>query len=195
MSTTDRERPGRPASGTGQAGSTRRRTSGLAELVETSPELAPIVKRARWLAQIEHRIRERAPEIGSAPFSVMTVQNDHLVLNTESPEWAARLKMLGPRLLAAAGPETTGRGERHDTAPTGPDDLSMQVRCHHLTVRVSPKPRPPAAPRREYRHKNDISASARRMIDHFADGITDPDLRASLKRLAERGPSDDGTER
>ena len=92
-------------------------------------------------------------------------REDRLVLQADSAAWVTRLRFLAPQLLRCL--------QQHPPLAT----------VQHLELRVAPQKKT-ALPPPQYAR---LSATSAHIIDAGADTISDPALRAALKRLARRG--------
>lgn len=164
-----------------------RRARRIVEVLRGDENLTELVAQATERSGLERRIRANLPELRGVPFSVAEVGDRRVVICTDSPEWAMRLKLLAPKILSAlAG---NGREPLDDGASAGLSTL--QVPCRALEVRVHPKRSAKSGRPRAAARKTAISASARRQIREAAHGIDDARLRSALERLASGTPDDD----
>lgn len=131
-----------------------------------SRQLTGLLQHAEWLTQMTRQIRKHLPPELASRCEVIEYKTNYLILLTDSPVWAARLRYASAQLqqrLAAAE--------------------ALQV--HRIKVRVSPTGRsePPqkrqAAPR--------LSAENARLLRQTAQAVGDRKLAAALCRLAGRG--------
>jgi hypothetical protein len=131
-----------------------------------SRQLTGLLQHAEWLTHLSRQIRKHLPPELASRCEVIEYNANYLILLTDSPVWAARLRYasaeLQQRLVAAE---------------------ALQVR--RIKVRVSPTGRsePPlkhqAAPR--------LSAENARLLRQTAQAVGDRKLAAALCRLAGRG--------
>ncbi len=125
--------------------------------------LERLVRRARRLEALQ---REAAAHLGlplAAHVRVADVREGTLVLLADGPAWAARARFHARSLAAHLG-------------------RRFGLRLTRTRVRVVPPP--PEAPRRG---RPPLPPAAREALLGAARGVSDPDLRAALRRLARRG--------
>ena len=135
------------------------------ELILDAPgnPLAEACHRSLDLLSLQAAIRaELGPPLDEHLFVAPSSPGTLLVF-TDSPAWAARLRYLTARILAAAN----GRA--------GAGFKTLRIRTHP-SLRADPDPGPgPAVP-----------PAASRLLASVAEGIDDPALRAVLLRLSRR---------
>lgn len=100
---------------------------------------------------------------------IQNLRDDSLILQTDAPIWANRLRFALPALLEQlrAQPEL------------------QQLR--DIQVRVVPN----EAPRAKSRARAHLSTTAAALLRHAAEGTADPALREALRRLADNGKKDE----
>lgn len=167
------------------------RSRRITEVMRGDPTLTDLLAQAGTRSGLERRIRAGVPELGGVPFNVAEVRDLSVVICTDSPEWAMRLKLLAPKILFAL---TGERVRQFDDGTPGPSS-TRQVPCRSLEVRVHPKRSAKSDPPREAARKTAISAAARRQIREAANAIDDDRLRAALKRLASGSDTGDDSTR
>jgi len=107
-------------------------------------------------------LQEHLPEPLNRHCTVANIQNDSLVLLTDSPVWSSRLRFHAPALLR----ELERRHAMHLTK---------------VLIRISPpeQARPVAVS-----HKPQMSATTAGLLRQVAASLSDPALGAALYRLA-----------
>lgn len=104
------------------------------------------------------------PDLASH-YRIQNLRHGILVLQADAPSWAARLRFEQPRLLQRL------------------KDVPALQQLRDLQIRVAPpeQPRPRAVRRAQ------LSREAAAVLDSAASATADPQLRAALQRLANRG--------
>ena len=115
------------------------------------------------LRQLEARLRELLPAELANRVKPGQVKGKCLILYTDSPAWAARLRFLAPQLVKQIG----------DACTMKPATIQVKV--------LPTSPPPSSSPRRR---SPGLSDGTRRLIEQVAGGISDEKLAAALRRLA-----------
>lgn len=163
----------------------------ITEVMRGDPALTDLLAQAGTRSGLERRIRAGVPELAGVPFSVAEIRDLSVVICTDSPEWAMRLKLLAPKMLSALAGD---RRRQPDDGASGQPPM-QQVPCRSLEVRVRPKRSAKSGPPRERSRKTAISPAARRQIREAANTVGDARLRAALTRLASGGGDDNAEPR
>ncbi len=132
----------------------------------SSATLAPLLTRVQLLARLTRTLHSHLPTSLAQHCQVANLKDGVLVIGVDSPAWAARLRYQLPQLL------------RHIQADDIVPDLT------ELRMRIQP-----AAEIKVGRSRLPVAMSTDTgvLLSQVAEGITDPDLRAALKRLSRRG--------
>jgi hypothetical protein len=131
-----------------------------------SRQLTGLLQHAEWLSHLTRQVRRHLPPEFADRFEVVESNANCLVLLTNSPVWAARLRYASTDLrqrLAAAD--------------------ALQV--NRIKVRVSPARCLQSRRKRQARRR--LSAENARLLRQTAQALTDRKLADALCRLAERG--------
>lgn len=129
--------------------------------------LAALLARCQWLREVEQRVLAELPPEVAPHVRVAAVTDQCLVLQADSPAWAARLRFLEPRIIPF------WRREMTQFPPIS--RVEVKVRAARAST---PAPRKPRA----------MSQESREAIAASAESVSDPALREALARLA-RTPS------
>ena len=131
-----------------------------------SRQLTGLLQHAEWLSYMTRQVRKHLPPEFADRYQVTDLNSNCLVLLTNSPVWAARLRYactdLRQRLAAA--------------------DV-LQV--NRIKVLVSPASC--SEPRRKHQARRRLSAENACLLRQTAQALTDRKLAAALRRLADRG--------
>jgi len=141
----------------------------------SSDALSRVLGHAGRLAALDRILRPQLGQPLASHCRVANLRRDTLVLQVDSPAWAARLRYQIPALLK------TLRGQERGGA--GLEAL------RDIEVRVSPPTRErPAPTQRAVR----MSSDSARLIEAVAQDTDDAALQSALRRLAgrHRGPED-----
>jgi len=128
--------------------------------------LSRLLQRARQLQQLTDALAAILPQPVHGHCRVGNVSGDTLVLVTDSPAWSTRLRFHTPAILEHLK-------ETHGLA------------LHGVRIRVHP-PELPRQIKRVARNPTLGSESAA-LLRQTAQGISDPDLKQALLRLARHG--------
>ncbi len=131
-----------------------------------SQNFAEIHQRIALLQAIQDKLQATLPPPLSDNFVIANISKDTIVLHTQSPAWASKLRFNTPLILECIK-------EFYDAAP--PKSLRIKV------VPGSPQP---ATPKR----KLSISSKNAQLIKSTAESIKDSHLRESLLRLSRPKP-------
>ncbi|MDX1497063.1 MAG: DUF721 domain-containing protein [Salinisphaeraceae bacterium] len=119
-----------------------------------------LLDKASQLQRLQSRLQEWLPAPLHEHVQLANIREGRLILTADSNAWASKLRYLSPdllqRLQAAGWP------------------------CQRIEVKVAPVYAPP----RIRKIKRSIPDSARRLLLQTADHIDDPDIAATLKKLA-----------
>ena len=124
---------------------------------------AKLYARTRELDQLNRVIRATVPENCKHHISVAGIRENQLILVTDSPVWASRLRLYTQNMISMLAEHA------------GIDVNSVRIKL------IQPKIEP-EAPAPKHRHLNKSNAD---MIKQTADSIDDPELRQALYHLAE----------
>jgi hypothetical protein len=127
--------------------------------------LSPILRHAHELLRIEAVIRELLPRNLQHRFRVANLHGRRLVLTTDSPAWATRLRCQLPDVLRRLEVQA-------HTKPIGEIDVKVTL----------PKSRPTSS----HQHRARVSAKTADLLRDFANGCDNGLLQAALLRLASR---------
>ena len=133
-------------------------------LYADSQHLADIHNRIALLKTIQDKLQTTLPPPLSDNFIVANVSKDTLVLHTQSPAWASKLRFNTPLILECIK-------QFYDATP--PKSLRIKV------VPESPQHAPPT-------RKISISSGNAQLIKSTAESITDSRLREALLKLSRR---------
>jgi hypothetical protein len=133
-------------------------------LQRTRHNLAPLLVQAGRLHAVEQIIYQSLHASQVLPCRVANIKNgDTLLLQTDSPVWATRLRYQTPKLL--------------ETLRNTPEWGSIQ----HIRIQVRPAAHPPRS--RPSRRIN-LSHQNATLLRTTAESLTDPRLKSALLRLA-----------
>lgn len=127
-------------------------------------DVADLITRARQLARLNRQIQAILDQPLTDHCQVARCEDNVLVLSSDSPVWAARLRYYIPTLLLQL--------KQNIPALQGLKDIKIVV---HPTA-----PPPAEAPQSERK----ISSKAAESISAMAQTVDNPGLRAALERLA-----------
>jgi hypothetical protein len=139
------------------------RLAHLRSIISGDGHLQQLLEQADSLVCLTRQVRGMLPSGLSAHLSAAIGRERVLVLYTDSPAWATRLRFAAPGLRAAL---------------SGFDDTQVQV------VPDAPGPAPGSG---KGSRKARLSHRAAEQIRVMAGTISDPDLRQTLTRLAQHG--------
>lgn len=125
--------------------------------------LGRILRKAQHLKALETQLKHILPIALAGQVRVADLREGILVLGAPSPAAAARLRYTGPDILKALAP-----------------DFRSSVR--RIEVRVVSPPGPPQA----IRPREKPRRASPEALERAASAVSDPDLRATLERMAER---------
>lgn len=128
-------------------------------------------QRTDTLAVLDHLLAECLPADCLAHCRVAGIQDDTLVLIADSPAWRSRIHFSASRII--------DHFNRLD-----------KLTLSRLRVRVG-RPEPPMRRSRGRPPGGEPPPATARALAELADEVDDPDLGASLRRLASRGTSGD----
>jgi len=138
----------------------------IARLISgTAGGCAALLQQSQRLLQLTHTVQEHLPEPLNRHCAVANIQDDILVLITDSPVWSSRLRFHAPALLRELE-------RRH------------AVKLKSVRIRINPpeQPRPVTV-----RKPPEMSAATAGLLRQVAGTLDDPDLCAALHRLARHG--------
>lgn len=151
-----------------------RKAKNFRQLAEnTSSPLYAYLRHGRELARLDRLLDGALTENERPHCRVANFSGDTLVLNTDTSAWAARLRFSAPDLLEQL--------RRHRP-------LASLRRIHfRVGKQAFASPNDPGANgTRPVKPLRELSDSARTLIGQLADGVRDEEIRAALKRLANR---------
>lgn len=126
----------------------------------TEAGLGPLIKRAQWLGELDHSLRQNLPAALAGQCRLANVDHSKLVFLVNAPAWKSKLRLHANLLLDAA-------------AVAG-----LSVRS--LVIKVAPtllnSPEEPIG--------KPLSLVARDSLRSTAQSLGDPELRAQLLKLA-----------
>lgn len=131
-----------------------------------SEALGAMVAEARSGDRLLAALRRALPADLAAHLGAAHLRDATLVLVADGPAWATRLRFLEPELKAAL-------------------DARTRRVVRRVQVRVGPPPVSRAAPARPPVARP-LSPAARAALESGAAGVADPELAATLRRLARR---------
>lgn len=131
-------------------------------LASPSPELSRLLGRVQELERLTRLVQSLLPESLRPHCRVASVRGTTLVLQTDSPAWATKLRLTGPSLARAL--------------------QSANVRQIEIKIQPVSGPRPVPA-----RHPARMSKNTATLLLQLADTMTDPKLRDALHRLSRHG--------
>ncbi|MBI3772973.1 MAG: DUF721 domain-containing protein [Gammaproteobacteria bacterium] len=140
----------------------RKRPSLKSCLASPSPELGRLLGRVQELERLTRLVQSLLPESLRAHCRVISVRGATLVLQTDSPVWATKLRLAGPSLERAL--------------------QSANVRQIEIKIQPisGPRPVPP-------RHPALMSKSTATLLLQLAGTMNDPKLKEALHRLSRHG--------
>jgi hypothetical protein len=127
--------------------------------------LASLLARSRELRGIDILLADLLPAPLNAHCRVLSIRNSVLVLAADSPVWAARLRFHAPQLGKQLAEQLDAN--RH----------TIHVRVRPPETALPPEPHKPVIPP----GRQGIAA-----LQQAAQGISDPELKTALLRLANR---------
>ena len=131
-------------------------------LTERGSTLASLFAHAQRLARIQSELHARLPAALASHVTVANADDATIVIHTDSPAWAARLRYQIPAILDIA---------REYCALASVQNIRIKVKIP--AVVSDPPAREPV-----------LSDRARRALLQSAEATDDPELQASLRRLA-----------
>ncbi|MCC6715114.1 MAG: DUF721 domain-containing protein [Gammaproteobacteria bacterium] len=134
-------------------------------VIKTSRDgtLSPILRHAHELLRVEAIIRGLLPQNLRSRFRVANLRGRRLVLSTDSPVWATRLRCQLPDVLR----------RMKDAAP---ENSVSEIDVKVALSQTQPTPKLPPHPH--------LSARSAKLLRDAADGCDDGALQAALLRLA-----------
>lgn len=138
----------------------------LAELLHSaSGNQQKLLQKAGRLQQLQSQLHRLLPADLATHVQLANLRGDRLVLTADSSAWASRLRYLSADLLLQL--RTNG------------------WRCQRIDVKVAPLIQaPPSA-----NVKRSLSSASRRLLRQTAKHIDDPEMAATLQKLAQHGES------
>lgn len=127
-----------------------------------------LIQRARLLQSLTHSVRSRLAPVVAEHCWVAGIQNNTLIILTDSSSWAVSIRYQQHELLKLLNSEY--RPELEQT-------------LKRLKIKVITLPNG----RKKTISKPRLSQSSARLIASAADAIRDPGLSVALKRLADHG--------
>lgn len=131
-------------------------------LASPSPELSRLLGRVQELERLTRLVQSLLPESLRTHCRVASVRGTTLVLQTDSPAWATKLRLSGPSLERAL--------------------QSANVR--HIEIKIKPISNPRPLPDR---HPALMSKNTATLLLQLADTMSDPKLKDALNRLSRHG--------
>ena len=126
-------------------------------------------KRAQELNRLTLMLRNELPPEVDGHFSVANIRDRTLVIMSDSPVWATRLRQLGPQIVNIL----QNKGKKNL--------LHIQVFSRPPSSPVARQPEPPQRPARI------LSQQSTELINQTASYIEDENLREAMLKLAKRG--------
>jgi hypothetical protein len=126
-------------------------------------------KRAQELNRLTLLLRNELPPEVDGHFSVANIRDRTLVIMSDSPVWATRLRQLGPQIVNIL----QNKGKKNL--------LHIQVFSRPPSSPVARPPEPPQRPART------LSQQSTELINQTASYIEDEKLREAMLKLAKRG--------
>ena len=126
-------------------------------------------KRAQELNRLTLMLRNELPPEVDGHFSVANIRDRTLVIMSDSPVWATRLRQLGPQIVNIL--QNNGKKNL----------LHIQVFSRPPSSAVARQPEPPQQPARS------LSPQSTELINQTASYIEDENLREAMLKLAKRG--------
>jgi hypothetical protein len=136
-----------------------------ADLLGASDALGGLAEAARRAGKLEQALKRALPADLRPHLRGAHLRDATLVVLADGPAWATRLRFLEPELKAALDPRTRRDVKR------------VAVRVHLPDPAVRPRPAP---------ESRRLSAAASAALDAASARVKDPQLAASLSRLARR---------
>ena len=138
----------------------------IARLISgTAGGCAALLQQSQRLLQLTHTVQEHLPEPLNRHCAVANIQDDILVLITDSPAWSSRLRFHAPALLR---------------------ELERRHAVQLKSVRI--KINPPEQPRQvAVKERPQMSAATAGLLRQVAGTVADPGLCEALQRLARHG--------
>ncbi|HKJ08271.1 MAG TPA: DciA family protein [Gammaproteobacteria bacterium] len=122
-------------------------------------------EQAQRRQRLTRLLQEQLPEVLHPHCQVAHLSAESVVLATDSPVWAARLRYYSPQILKHLGQRET----------VNPRTLRIRIVPPAEPPRTGPPARPP------------LSRQNSRLLRQAADAIDHPQLQEALRRLATRG--------
>lgn len=135
----------------------------LGKILGSTEQLRGLIDQARQNTELLLRVRASMPEALRAHCHAAHIQDQQLVLFTDSPAWVMRLRFSSPQILSgmrATLPNLRGIRVRVQLA-----ERKLQARKRHVV----------------------LSNEARRHLKEAAAGIDNSELAAALERLSRAG--------
>ncbi len=151
---------------------------------QINPEIR---RKASALSAVTHFVQTLLPSQAHAHFHVSKLDTHCLTITVDNAVWATRIRQLGPQILQALGDER----QRHPCGIDLASLISPQLRHIKVVTRPGAPPSAPAPSRRRARSSATpprLGASVCQRIAETAEAIRDESLKASLRKLASRGP-------
>ena len=126
-------------------------------------------KRAQELNRLTLMLRNELPPEVDGHFSVANIRDRTLVIMSDSPVWATRLRQLGPQIVNIL--QNNGKKNL----------LHIQVFSRPSNSPVARQPEPTQRPART------LSQQSTELINQTATYIEDENLREAMLKLAKRG--------
>ena len=135
-------------------------------VLESNRQLAELLQRAQEHRSNSERVRRHLPADLAAHVSGALLEEGRLVLLTDSPVWASRLRFVEPRLRAELG---------HSS------EIRVKVLPSGSRGRAAKKTPPKA---------RSLSSRSAEQLRIMANAISDPQLSQALRRLAAHSQKD-----
>lgn len=132
-----------------------------------TPQIADMLKQARFLAHIRQALLERLPPSAADKLQVAAYDNHRLRLHVDSSAWAMRLRYMERQLC-----QTLAQRMRLQV-----DSIQVKVRPPQLITRQQPR-------RARY-----LSQATRTHLESVSRHVEDPNLAHALQNLAAAGRS------
>ncbi len=144
--------------------STRPTPKPLTELLRNaSATQQQLVSKAARLQKMQTRLHQLLPTDLAAHVQVANLRGDRLVLTADASAWASRLRYLSTDLLQQL--------------------RSDGWRCQRIDIKVAALHAPPPVPK----VKRSLSDASRRLLLQTAKHIDNPEIAATLEKLAQHG--------
>ena len=124
-----------------------------------------LVSQARALMALEALLQELLPQPLNTHCRLLAIREETLVLATDSPVWAARLRFHAPQLVK---------------------QLSHTQNVKLRTVRVRVRPPERNVPTEHRKSTIQCSKESKAALQQVAQSISDPGLKTALLRIANR---------